>query len=124
MDRGANRQLGFRAIWKNYFKSHDVFLMPPACTAAFPHDHSTPSWQRRIVTPDGKWSVADFGYWSVFASLAGLPATVAPVGLTNGGLPAGIQILGPMWEDGTPIEFAELLADVAGGFRAPDGFAD
>jgi hypothetical protein len=29
-----------------------------------------------------------------------------------------------MWEDGTAIEFAALLADVVGGFSAPPGFDD
>jgi amidase len=62
--------------------------------------------------------------WISFASLGGLPATVAPVGLTSSGLPAGIQIVGPMWEDGTSIEFAALLADVAGGFIPPPSFLD
>jgi amidase len=49
----------------------------------------------------------------------GLPATVAPVGLAGSGLPAGIQIIAPMWEDGTSMEFAALLADLVGGFTPP-----
>lgn len=64
----------------------------------------------------------DFNYWSVFASVSGLPATVAPVGRTRGGLPAGIQIIAPMWEDATSIEFAALLAGLAGGFVPPPGY--
>jgi amidase len=60
--------------------------------------------------------------WTTFATLAGLPATCAPVGRTGAGLPVGVQILAPMWEDGTSIAFAALLADVAGGFSAPPAF--
>jgi amidase len=56
------------------------------------------------------------------ATLAGLPATVAPVGRTRAGLPAGIQVLAPMWEDGTSIEFASLLSEVVGGFAVPPAF--
>jgi amidase len=41
---------------------------------------------------------------------------------TSAGLPVGIQIVGPMWEDGTTIEFAALLAERIGGFAAPPGF--
>ncbi len=118
----TERQLGFRALWQAYFKTHDVFLLPPAATVAFPHDHSEPSWQRRIETPDGTITGNDFNYWSVFATVAGLPATVAPVGRTRSGLPAGIQIIAPMWEDGTAIEFAALLADLVGGFVPPPGY--
>jgi Asp-tRNA(Asn)/Glu-tRNA(Gln) amidotransferase A subunit family amidase len=39
-------------------------------------------------------------------------------------LPAGLQILAPMWEDGTSIEFAALLSEIAGGFSVPEGFSN
>ena len=48
-----------------------------------------------------------------------LPATVAPIGQTPGGLPVGAQIIGPYLEDRTTIEFAGLLGDVIGGFSPP-----
>jgi amidase len=118
----TERQLGFRAAWQTYFRTHDVFLLPAAAAVAFPHDHSEPFWERRIETPDGKMTSDDFNYWSVFATVPGLPATIAPVGRTRSGLPAGIQIIAPMWEDGTAIEFAALLADLVGGFVPPPGY--
>jgi amidase len=55
------------------------------------------------------------------ATLAGLPATIAPVGQTAAGLPVGLQIVAPLWEDATSIEYARLLAGVVGGFRPPPG---
>jgi hypothetical protein len=30
--------------------------------------------------------------------------------------------MGPFWEDATPIEFAALLIDEIGGFKAPPGY--
>jgi amidase len=68
--------------------------------------------------------VQNTAYWISTASLSGLPATVAPIGLTDEGLPVGIQILAPMWEDATSIEFAALLSDVTGGFVAPPSYAE
>ena len=118
----TERQLAFRAAWQTYFRMHDVFLLPTAATAAFPHDRSQPPSERRIDTPDGTFTSSDFGYWSVFATVPGLPATVAPAGRTRRGLPAGIQIIAPMWEDGTSIEFAALLGDLVGGFIPPPGY--
>jgi amidase len=44
---------------------------------------------------------------------------VAPVGRTPAGLPVGAQIIGPLYEDDTPLVFAELLAEVVGGYEAP-----
>jgi amidase len=44
---------------------------------------------------------------------------VAPIGRTPGGLPVGAQIVGPLYEDDTAITFAELLAEVLGGYERP-----
>jgi amidase len=121
----TQRRLAFRALWQKYFESHDVFLLPTTFTAAFPHDQSSPLENRIVDTPEGKRSyVRDMAWWISFATLAGLPVTVAPVGRTRAGLPAGIQIVAPMWEDRTSIEFAALLSDVVGGFAAPPAFRE
>jgi len=121
----TQRRLACRARWQEYFETHDVFLAPTAFTAAFPHDHSEPIGNRTIDTPAGKQPYADrMPYWISAASLAGLPATVAPVGRTERGLPVGLQIIAPMWEDGTSIEFAALLSDLIGGFTAPPAFQE
>jgi amidase len=119
------KRLAFRVLWQSYFENHDVFLMPTTFTAAFPHDHSQPIEQRVVETPDGKRPyVRDMASWIAHASLAGLPATVAPIGRTNADLPVGIQIVAPMWEDRTAIEFAALLSDTIGGFVPPPAFTD
>ena len=116
----TQKRLQCRALWQQYFETHDVFLLPVTVTAAFPHDHSEPIHQRTIETGAGKRPYVEaIPYWTAPATLAGLPATVAPIGRTTSGLPVGIQIIAPMWEDGTSIEFAELLAGVIGGFIPP-----
>jgi amidase len=53
-----------------------------------------------------------------------LPATVAPVGLSDSGLPVGIQIIGDRFEDRTTIDFARGLSELTGGFVAPPGYED
>jgi amidase len=111
-----------RAIWQEYFRTHDAFLLPTALVTAFPHDHVGTPLMRTLATPRGERPYPDLCFWISFASLAGLPATTAPVGLTPGGLPVGIQIVGPYLEDATPIDLAGRLADVIGGFRPPPGF--
>jgi amidase len=118
----TERRLAARAAWERYFQTHDVFLIPTAFSAAFPHDHSQPQEARTLMTPDGKRTYWDLINWVSFATLAGIPATVAPVGRTTAGLPVGIQILGPWMEDGSPIQFAALMEPVTGGFQAPKGY--
>jgi amidase len=115
-------RMSARAIWEEYFRTHDAFLMPTGYTAAPPHDHA-PSLSRTVKTPTGARPQHDLFFWSSFASLAGLPATIAPAGRTPGGLPVGLQIAGPFLEDATPIAVAGHLAELIGGFRPPANFA-
>jgi amidase len=118
------RRLAYRAQWQAYFNQIDVFLSPVAFTEAFPHDHSEPQEQRTIATSAGPRHYMDMLNWIAPATLTGCPATVAPVGRIPQGLPVGIQIMGPFWEDATPITFAGLLAMEVGGFVPPPGYQD
>ncbi|HKC07026.1 MAG TPA: amidase [Methylomirabilota bacterium] len=116
------RRRAARGVWQAYFRTHDAFLLPTALVPAFPHDQVGTPLMRVLATPRGERPYPDLCFWISFASVAGLPATTAPVGLTRGGLPVGIQIVGPYLEDATPIDLAGRLADVIGGFRPPPGF--
>jgi len=118
----SRARLEARAKWQKFFCTFDAFLLPTAFIAAFPHDHSEPQVERRLFTSDGQRSYYDLFFWIVFATLTGLPATTAPIGLTRESLPVGIQIIGPYLEDATPIDIAGKLADVIGGFKPPKGY--
>jgi amidase len=113
-----SRRMSARAAWGRYFKDIDVFLCPSNFTPAFPHDNR-PFEVRTITTPEGDRPYDAQPFWISHASLAGLPAVVAPIGRTQRGLPVGAQIIGPLYEDDTAIKFAELLGDVAGGYEPP-----
>ena len=91
-------------------------------TAAFPHDQDRPQPERLIVTPEGPRPYAGQFDWIAPATLSGCPATVVPVGMTATGLPVGLQVMGPMWEDATPITFAGLLAREIGSIPRPIGY--
>ncbi len=111
-----------RRSWAEFFDDFDVLLMPIMPTAAFPHDHSY--MNDRMVTVNGE-PFPYFGqiFWAGLATCVFLSSTVAPVGLTPGGLPVGVQVVGPHHEDKTTIHFARLLAEVVGGFVPPPDFA-
>jgi amidase len=107
-----------RAAWSRYFDDVDVFVCPANFTPAFPHD-SSPFSERTIATPEGERPYDNQAFWVSHAALAGLPAVSAPIGRTPAGLPVGAQIVGPLYEDDTALTFAELLADVVGGYEPP-----
>lgn len=115
-------QLGFQRQWAALFRDVDVVLAPAFGTVAYPHVHE-PDPQKRILTINGREEpyFAQIA-WAGMASLGHLPATAAPIGLSAVGLPVGVQIIGPVWEDLTPLRFAALLEREYGGFQAPPSF--
>lgn len=120
---GRNQtRLRVRAAWQRYFKDHDAFLMPTNFVAAIAHDKSPDKRSRQVATSGGSRSYHDQLMWIGMAALTGCPATVAPVGRTRGGLPVGMQIMGPYLEDATPIDIARKLAEACGSFVAPPAF--
>lgn len=76
-------------------------------TVAFPHDHS-PQFARRLDIDGAEVQYNDQSVWAGIATLNGLPATTAPIGRGDDGLPIGAQIVGGYLEDRTTITFAEL----------------
>ena len=61
-------------------------------------------------------------FWAGLATLSYLPSTVFPTGLSERGLPIGLQAMGAEFDDRTTIEFARLLAREIGGYQSPDGY--
>lgn len=112
------RRMALRAAWARYFADVDVFLCPTTFTTAFPHDHR-PYEARTISSGDGERRYDELTFWIAHPAVAGLPAVSAPVGRTAGGLPVGLQVVGPIFEDDTAITFAELLANLVGGYEPP-----
>jgi amidase len=116
-------RIGLQQQWAAVFREWDVVLCPPMPTPAFPHDH-TPMSERRIDIDGKKFTFFDQLIWPELATTPGLPATAAPIGLTETGLPVGVQIIGPYLEDRSPIAFAALMEREFGGFVPPPGYAD
>lgn len=112
-------QLAIRRQWAEVFKDVDIVLSPVFATTAFPHVDE-PDWSKRTLTIDGKQVPYAVGLaWPATPLLGNLPATAFPVGLSKGGLPIGLQAIGPYLEDRTTIGFAGLVEREFGGFKAP-----
>jgi amidase len=109
---------GLRAAWQALFQDVDVILCPPFSTVAFPHDHS-PQPTRQIDIDGKKVPYNDQLAWPAIATLCGLPASVAPIGRSDDGLPIGVQIIGGYLDDRTTIAFAGLIEREFGGFTPP-----
>ncbi len=115
-------QLAIRRQWAQVFRAYDVVLAPTHGSVAFPHDQSPDMGARKLLLNNELSPYFDQLAWPGMATLAHLPATAAPIGLTRAGMPIGIQIMGPYLEDRTPIAFAGLLEREFGGFVRPPGY--
>jgi amidase len=113
------RREHLRARMSDYFRDVDALLMPIAVVPAIAHDHSEPFIERRIQTTDGTRSYLDLFGWVGLPTVAYLPATAVPVGRTVGGLPVGVQIVGPYLEDRTTLAVARCIEELLGGFVPP-----
>jgi amidase len=108
--------------WAQFFKEWDLLLCPVTASAAFPHDHEGERYQRTIEVNGRRVPTTDQLFWAGLTCMVYLPATVAPVGLTPGGLPVGVQIAGPQYGDRTCIAFARLLEQEYQAFVPPPGY--
>lgn len=116
------RRMKLRRIWSSFFREWDVLLCPAFGTAALPHRQDGEPWQRRISIEGHEIAYNDLLFWPGITGGYHLPASVAPIGMTKGGLPIGVQIAGPLYGDRSCIAAAALLEKAGFGFKAPSGF--
>ncbi|MFE3171587.1 amidase [Amycolatopsis sp. NPDC059090] len=114
-----NRRELHRHAWRQFFAQFDAVVCPVTPTPAFPHDHNPDLLACRLDIDGVEYPFFDQLVWAGVATMPGLPATAMPAGLSAEGLPVGVQLVGPMFEDRTPLKLAELLEERIGGFQAP-----
>ncbi len=87
-----------------------VLLMPPCSIAAFEHR------QRRFAV--GGQSIGMFAAMApaTMWNLLGFPALVLPCGMTDGGLPVGVQLVGRPFEDERVLRTGVELEEARGAF--------
>jgi amidase len=118
------QRMRLRDTWRDFFRHYDVLLCPVTPTAAFPHQHDG-DFLTRTITIDGvERPYLHHVFWTGMVGVALLPSTVPPAGRTTGGLPVGIQVVGPYLEDRTTLDVAQRITDVLGGFTPPPAFVD
>ena len=92
------------------FRRFDFLVLPAAQT--FPFDGRW-HWPRAV----GGRAMDTYHRWMevvVPATMAGLPALAAPAGFGPGGLPAGLQIIGPAQRDLEVLQIGHAYAQAAG----------
>ena len=57
--------------------------------------------------------------FTVTVNMAGLPGIAVPAGVSNDGLPLGLQLIGKAFDEETLFKAAAAIEQVAGGYQAP-----
>lgn len=97
----------------DFFEHHDVLVCPSAPLNPFPVDWTYP---QRIADTDCATYI-DWISITFMVTLTGCPVVALPCGLSDEGLPVGVQLIGP------PRSEARLLA-LAAAFERAVGIAD
>jgi amidase len=113
----------FRAQWQQFFREWDILICPITATTAFLQDQG-PINARTVAVNGEPRPYFEQLFWASLATLSYLPSTVFPTGLSEDGLPIGLQAIGAEFDDRTTIEFARLIAQEIGGFQPPPGYSD
>ncbi len=119
---GEEARARLKTDWAAFFEEFDVVIAPCSTVAAFPLDEARPR-EERVLRVNGR--DADYNdqlFWAGFATLPSLPATAVPIGLTEDGLPLGVQVVGAAWEDRTTLAVAAAIEALA-PLPPPRGFA-
>jgi len=112
-----------RWAWHRFFQEYDVMVTPIMATPAFQHDHQ-PFGQRTLDVDGATRPYFEQLFWAGLAINSYLPATIVPTGTLGGGLPIGVQIIGPEFGDLKVLRVAKLLELEGLAFVPPPGYDD
>ncbi len=93
-----------------------VLLLPVCGVPAFRHR------ERRWPTPEKPIGLFEAMMPATAFNLLGLPGVAIPFGMTEDGLPVGIQLVGRPWEEEVLLEVAVRLEEARGPFPGPAGY--
>ncbi|MGI1679071.1 MAG: amidase [Cellvibrionaceae bacterium] len=106
--------------WKDFFADYDILLSPVTQIPAFKHIDTNMNFFQDIFINNKKHEYAELLAWvGALAGVSYLPAVSAPIGLSDTGLPVGVQIIAPYLQDKSAIDFSKKLKNICEGFNPP-----
>ena len=96
-----------------WMKTAPLILAPVGATAAFPHE------TQRLDIEGKSVSVFRAFSYSQTVNVFDLPSIVVRAGQTTEGLPIGIQIIGPPFQEDLILAAARIVEETTGGWQPP-----
>jgi amidase len=110
----------FRDALADFFASGwDAIISPLDCVSAFPHQQEAIMTERILSVDNENWRYLHLLDWITVATALHAPALAVPAGRTAGGLPVGVQIIGPWNNEDRLFDFGAAIEERLGGFAPP-----
>ncbi len=103
---GFARRSRIAREWSKFFERYPLVLGPVSTEPPFPVGRDT-------AGADAVWEIYRSMRLVVLVNLLGLPAAAVPVGMA-GGLPQGVQILGPLYREDLCLDAAQAIEERRG----------
>jgi len=94
-------------------KERPILLCPVGAIPAFRHGERRWKLDGKTVEYLDAWSYCEW------FNLLGMPAAVVPVGLSQEGLPIGVQVVGLPWQEELVLTVSAAVEQECGGYREP-----
>lgn len=95
---------------RSFFSSYDVLAIPVSQVPPFPADQEFPS----AINGKPMATYLDWMRSAYFITVTGCPAIAVPAGVTQSGLPAGVQLVAPHGSDRRLLEIAAAFETARG----------
>ena len=92
--------------FRELFERYDLLLTPAAPVRPYPVTHELPDRDQRPKLEN----YVDWIAPAFLITLVSLPAGSVPAGMTSDGLPVGLQIVAPRFEEPKILSIAKLVA--------------
>ena len=102
-------RLRIRRAWDRFYREYDAFLCPVSSTAAPPLIERSTILDRTILVNGERMPMLKQHFWSAMSVLPYLPSLTVPIGRVEGGMPVGIDWMGPAFGD---LHLADVTAMV------------
>ncbi|GIV95715.1 MAG: amidase [Herpetosiphonaceae bacterium] len=99
-------QMMLRHHWGALFNTYDLIMTPTTPTTAPPREE----------TPDSKAHRPSLVSYTAPFSLMGMPALSVPCGLSQAGLPIGLQLVAPVWTEARLLRAGYAYEQAAGWY--------
>jgi amidase len=119
IDRARVTRQKQKDVLARFFEDYDAIVMPITPVTAFAHNQQGSFVDRLLQVDNTPVPYPALLNWIVLATSLHAPALAVPAGQTPGGMPVGVQLVGPWRGEDRLFDLAAAVERELGGFAPP-----